>query len=59
MTHIVVVNHEGQYSLWPGTKPVPAGWEPTGFRGSKEECLDRIASDWTDIRPRSIRSGDA
>ena len=23
---IVLVNHEGQYSLWPTFKEIPAGW---------------------------------
>ena len=26
-TFLVLVNHEGQYSLWPAFAEVPEGWE--------------------------------
>ncbi len=51
----VVVNHEEQYSIWPAARPLPDGWAAVGFRGAREECLDRIAEVWTDMRPRSLR----
>ncbi|MFV2021482.1 amino acid adenylation domain-containing protein [Micromonospora sp. LOL_023] len=56
MTHLVVVNDEEQYSIWPadGTTP-PDGWRETGFTGSRVECLDHIGRVWTDQRPRSAR----
>jgi amino acid adenylation domain-containing protein len=56
VTHVVVVNDEEQYSIWPadGTTP-PDGWYPAGFTGSRPECLDHIARVWTDQRPRSAR----
>jgi MbtH protein len=52
---VVVVNAEEQYSIWPGFKKVPSGWEILGVRGSKQECIDYINSVWTDMRPRSLR----
>jgi MbtH protein len=51
----VVVNNEGQYSIWPDSQDYPAGWEPVGKTGSKEECLASIEQIWTDMRPASLR----
>jgi uncharacterized protein YbdZ (MbtH family) len=53
--YLVVVNGEEQYSLWPAFKEVPAGWSPTGPRGSRKVCLDWIEEVWTDMRPKSLR----
>ncbi|MFF4870423.1 MbtH family protein [Streptomyces sp. NPDC090109] len=55
-THLVVRNHELQYSLWPVERELPAGWEPDGFRGDPQECLDHIEGTWTDMRPLSART---
>lgn len=52
--HVVVVNHEGQYSIWPVDLPVPVGWDAC-HRGSREECLAKIDELWVDMRPRSLR----
>lgn len=38
----VVVNTEGQYSLWRDDLMNPQGWQDAGFRGSKEECVAYI-----------------
>ncbi|MFG3282496.1 MbtH family protein [Streptomyces sp. NPDC048111] len=51
----VVVNHEEQRSVWPSDQEPPAGWAPVGFTGSREDCLARIAADWSDLRPLSLR----
>jgi MbtH protein len=51
----VLVNGEGQYSLWPADKEVPEGWEPDGTVGTKEECTAHVDEVWTDMRPRSLR----
>ncbi|MFJ1704778.1 MbtH family protein [Kitasatospora sp. NPDC088346] len=51
----VVVNDEEQYSLWPAHREPPAGWHAEGTRGSREECLARVAEVWTDLRPLSAR----
>lgn len=51
----VVVNEEGQHSVWPDFKPVPAGWRKTGFEGPKKACLEHIAQVWTDMRPTSLK----
>jgi MbtH protein len=51
----VVLNHEEQYSIWPGGRSNPAGWQDAGKSGSKEECLAYIGEVWTDMRPLSLR----
>ncbi|WP_320775608.1 MbtH family protein [Streptomyces sp. CRN 30] len=53
--YAVVVNDEEQYSLWPVSKSLPAGWTPDGFEGSSRECLHHIDEVWTDLTPRSAR----
>jgi MbtH protein len=50
----VLVNEEGQYSLWPTFRDVPAGWTAEGPRGARQECLDYIDAHWTDMRPKSL-----
>ena len=51
---LVLVNGEGQYSLWPAHIDVPAGWRADGPEGSRQECLDVIEGAWTDMRPTSL-----
>lgn len=51
----VVVNIEGQYSIWAAAKAVPAGWDKVGCSGSKDACLAYIRDNWTDMRPASLR----
>lgn len=55
MDYEVVVNDEGQYSIWMSIKPIPPGWSKVGVSGDKESCLDHIAAAWTDMRPVSLR----
>jgi MbtH protein len=53
--HVVVMNDEEQYSIWPDDKRIPDGWRAVGTRGSKAECLQYIEETWTDMRPLSLR----
>jgi len=53
--HVVVMNDEEQYSIWPADKKIPDGWHAVGTRGSKAECLQYIEETWTDMRPLSLR----
>jgi len=55
VTYQVVVNHEGQYSIWFVGEALPAGWSADGKIGTRQECLGHIASVWTDMRPASLR----
>ena len=52
----VVVNHEEQYSIWPGDRENPIGWKHAGKVGLKAECLVHIKEVWTDMRPLSLRN---
>ncbi len=51
----VVVNDEGQYSIWDAGRPNPGGWRDAAKSGSKSECLAYIKEVWTDMRPLSLR----
>lgn len=53
---VVVVNDEGQYSIWPDKKTVPAGWQQVHEAATKEACLAHINTVWTDMRPASLRA---
>ncbi|WP_438388897.1 MbtH family protein [Actinopolyspora saharensis] len=55
----VVVNQEGQYSVWFADRVPPKGWETDGTTGTKDECLQHIEAVWTDMRPRSLREDPA
>ena len=55
-TFLVLVNGEGQHSLWPEFAEVPAGWTAAFGPASRADCLSRIDREWTDLRPRSLTS---
>jgi len=50
----VLVNAEGQHSLWPDFADIPAGWAVVHGPGSRQSCFDYIESSWTDQRPASL-----
>lgn len=54
--YLVLINGEGQYSLWPAFIKVPEGWTVVLERQTRQACLDYISSQWTDLRPRSLHS---
>jgi MbtH protein len=51
----IVHNDEDQYAIWPAFRSVPPGWQSVGEPASRETCLAKIDSLWTDMRPRSLR----
>ena len=51
----VVVNHEGQYSIWFAHRANAPGWRDAGRAGSKEECLRFVREVWVDMRPLSLQ----
>jgi MbtH protein len=54
-TYRVLVNDERQYSLWPASIEVPAGWAVVVDGTTREICLEYIDRHWIDMRPRSLR----
>ncbi|QKV72490.1 MbtH family protein [Amycolatopsis sp. Hca4] len=53
-TYLVLVNAENQHSLWPQSVDVPAGWTVAFGPSSRQECLDYVEANWTDMRPKSL-----
>ncbi|AXK32686.1 MbtH family protein [Streptomyces armeniacus] len=53
-TYHVLVNDEGQHSLWPAFVEVPAGWERAVSDVSRDDALQYINEHWTDMRPKSL-----
>ncbi|MEV8635083.1 MbtH family protein [Streptosporangium sp. NPDC051023] len=53
-SYLVLVNDEGQYSLWPEFAEVPAGWTVAHGPDGRQACLDRVTELWTDMRPKSL-----
>ncbi|MEU2426356.1 MbtH family protein [Streptomyces sp. NPDC007851] len=51
---LVLVNDEGQHSLWPEFAAVPAGWNAVFGASDRAACIDYINANWTDMRPLSL-----
>ncbi|GAA2455414.1 MbtH family protein [Streptomyces mauvecolor] len=58
-TFLVLVNDEGQHSLWPAFAQQPDGWKVALGEGSRDAALAFIEEHWTDMRPRSLREAAA
>lgn len=55
--YYVLVNDEGQHSLWPSFIDVPAGWMVRHGPDIRQACLDYVTEHWTDMRPLSVVNG--
>ena len=53
-SYVVLVNDEGQHSLWPVFADVPDGWRVVFGEAGREECLGFIEESWRDMRPQSL-----
>jgi MbtH protein len=53
----VLINDEGQYSLWPSFIDVPDGWTIIRKSDSRAACLEFINRNWTDMRPNQKYEG--
>lgn len=51
---LVLVNDEGQHSLWPEFADVPAGWRIVFGADTRQGCLEYVDANWTDMRPKSL-----
>ncbi|WP_416985144.1 amino acid adenylation domain-containing protein [Streptomyces sp. T028] len=54
--HVVVLNDEEQYAIWPAARRIPAGWRRVGGPAPSEWCDDLVDRLWTDMRPASARA---
>ena len=50
----VLVNDEGQHSLWPSFIAVPDGWTIALEISPRAACLEYVERNWTDMRPKSL-----
>lgn len=53
---VVLVNAEGQHSIWPSAKAAPAGWTLVAPAATKAQCTAFIEKNWIDMRPQSLRT---
>ncbi|GAA2489799.1 MbtH family protein [Streptomyces sp. NPDC059506] len=53
-TYLVLVNDEGQHSLWPSFADVPAGWTTVHGPDDRTACVAYVDTHWTDMRPKSL-----
>lgn len=51
---LVLVNSEGQYSLWPTFADIPSGWTVLLPESDRATALAYVEANWTDMRPRSL-----
>ncbi|MGG5180219.1 MbtH family protein [Bacillus sp. MM09(2025)] len=51
---LVLVNEQGQHSLWPSFAPVPDGWEKVFGEDTRNACIDYIQTHWQDLWPLSL-----
>ena len=52
--YYVLVNDEGQYSLWPIFADIPTGWKKVHGADRRPACLEYIEKHWVDMRPKSL-----
>ncbi|MGW7099594.1 MbtH family protein [Streptomyces sp. NPDC054838] len=52
--YLVLVNEEGQHSLWPAFADVPEGWAVAHTEDTRWQCLEHVERSWTDMRPHSL-----
>ncbi|MFD0969127.1 MbtH family protein [Plantactinospora endophytica] len=52
--YLVLVNDEGQHSLWPSFVETPAGWKVALPETDRQSALDHVNENWTDMRPKSL-----
>ena len=57
--HKVLINDEGQYSIWPAGQKAPDGWKEVGPTGTKAECSAYVDANWLNMRPISLQKAMA
>lgn len=52
--YVVLVNQEGQHSLWPSFAATPVGWDLVFGEATRKQCLEYVEKAWTDMRLASL-----
>ncbi|MCL7382556.1 MbtH family NRPS accessory protein [Streptomyces sp. 35G-GA-8] len=52
--YLVLINEEGQHSLWPEFAEVPQGWSVALPAADRPSAVAYVNTHWTDMRPRSL-----
>ncbi|MEU7764085.1 MbtH family protein [Nocardia sp. NPDC049190] len=50
----VLINAEGEHSLWPVFASVPDGWTIAFGAAPRKSCLRYVETHWVDLRPVSL-----
>ncbi|MBF6075943.1 MbtH family protein [Nocardia beijingensis] len=50
----VLINQEGEHSLWPVFAAVPGGWSIAYGAANRKSCLEYVETHWVDMRPKSL-----
>ncbi|MCR6105083.1 MbtH family protein [Salipaludibacillus agaradhaerens] len=53
--YMVLINEEGQHSLWPAVMAIPEGWHVVFSENTREACVDYVTHHWSDITPASLK----
>jgi MbtH protein len=48
---VVLINDQGQHSLWPAAADIPAGWSIACEQNGRQACIEYISKHWTNMRP--------
>jgi MbtH protein len=50
---IVLINDQGQHSLWPAAAAIPVGWPIAYEQNGRQARIEYIGKNWTDMRQRT------
>ncbi|WP_327110319.1 MbtH family NRPS accessory protein [Nocardia sp. NBC_01730] len=50
----VLINEEGEHSLWPVVAAAPGGWTIAYGAADRKSCLRYVETHWVDMRPKSL-----
>jgi MbtH protein len=51
--YVVLINDQGQHSLWPAAAEIPVGWSVACEQNGRKACIEYIDNNWMDMRPRA------
>lgn len=50
---VVLINHQGEHSLWPAAAEIPSGWSTAFEQNRRQACIEYINENWTNMRPKT------